>query len=187
MKRNTRAFTYERIEKSCDRTTRGGNIYSQVAANVKVETTAAVMFLSVSLAIIRRIPSDSACPLVVQVFLSISVTPNDNGQCFLSSKCTPGSRRDRCARYVARKTITLKIWAPPSTLRLNAPGLIRGCSKSVHSPRTRKSSLTASEYCNLIHSDASHFTSFAYPACCVLGLQPTLRTNGFISATQKLG
>lgn len=33
--------------------------------------------------------------------------------------------------------------------------LIQGCSKSMYSLRTRKSSLTASEYCSLIHSDAS--------------------------------
>lgn len=46
----------------------------------------------------------------------------------------------------------------------------------MYSPRMRKSSLTASEYCSFIHSDASTSRALAYSAR-VQGLQPTLKSN----------
>jgi len=46
----------------------------------------------------------------------------------------------------------------------------------MYSLRTRKSSLTAFEYCSLIHSDASTSRALAYSAR-VQGLQPILKTN----------
>jgi len=64
-----------------------------------------------------------------------------------------GNNRDRCITLQERQS-DLKSGRRPD-IAAECTKLIQGCSKSVYSPQTRKSSLTASEYCSLIHYDAS--------------------------------